>query len=82
MLVGDPQDPLAYLREFVAGEISYNPGKLARAYFLLAEERSGVEQNNRYTRPWPGPWAPPATRLASARSCARWRSACGRSRRG
>jgi hypothetical protein len=43
-LVGDPEDPLAYLKEFVEGDASHNPDKLARAYLILAQQKTGLEQ--------------------------------------
>jgi len=43
-LEGDPDEPSAYLKEFVEGRISYNPDKLARAYLGLAQQRDGLER--------------------------------------
>ena len=44
-LVGDPdKDPVAFLKEFVEGEISYNPELLSQAYLRLAEQSDGIHQ--------------------------------------
>ena len=42
--VGDPGDPEAYIKEFVSGEISYNPEKLSQAYLNLAEQATGLDR--------------------------------------
>ncbi len=46
-VTGDPEgDPVAYLREFVQGEVSHNPEKLTRAYLKLAEQcDDGVQRD-------------------------------------
>jgi hypothetical protein len=43
-IAGDPRDPIAYLKEFLKGEISYNPKTLAEAYLNLAEQSDGSAQ--------------------------------------
>ena len=43
-IAGDPRDPIAYLKEFLSGEISYNPKTLAEAYLNLAERSDGSAQ--------------------------------------
>lgn len=43
-LEGDPNDPVAYLKEYVRGDVSHNPEKLAQAYLRLAEGSQGLEQ--------------------------------------
>jgi hypothetical protein len=43
-LVGDPDDPVAFLKEFFRGEVSFHPDDLSKAYLKLAEERDGVEK--------------------------------------
>lgn len=62
-LVGDPeQDPVAYLREFVEGEVSHNPDKLTRAYLELAERCEDSVQRDVYCAL---AWAIGATRRGS-----------------
>ena len=43
-IAGDPRDPIAYLKEFLKGEISYNPKTLSEAYLNLAEQSEGSAQ--------------------------------------
>ena len=43
-LAGDPSDPISYLKEFMRGEISYNPALLSQAYVNLAEQSEGSAQ--------------------------------------
>lgn len=43
-ITGDPNDPISYLREFLRGEISYNPRTLSEVYMKLAEDSDGPEQ--------------------------------------
>ncbi|MHC4960423.1 MAG: hypothetical protein ACYTGN_18900 [Planctomycetota bacterium] len=43
-LAGDPNDPVSYLKEFLRGEISFNPKTLSEAYMNLAEQSDGNAQ--------------------------------------